>query len=259
MWRSPRSLAARRHGQRRPRSGPASAVGLLLVSVLACAVQRRSGFPAAKRPQWQVNFLPVPPPARPSGLQPGLAPTRAAEASAAAAAIVTVAGGTATPAWASEGIQKVINIVTKGTDEFNDPSTPEGAKNLGLAFPIPTVDQTTPLSPLEFLPYLGIVAVAIGWGLFVVPSVMNRSDGAKSVLFAPKKEVQEVTAATAAIAATPIVKRLARPADDADDDDIMPKAKESVYSAVQGVTTKKSRPSAAAAAKSKRKKAGFQQ
>mmetsp|Transcript_129067 Transcript_129067/g.287614 ORF Transcript_129067/g.287614 Transcript_129067/m.287614 type:complete len:274 (-) Transcript_129067:83-904(-) len=177
---------------RMPR-GPA-AVALLAGAMLGPGrgLTRHAGpsAPSAPRRPPYGAFLPAPG----IGLQ-GAAAARTARGRprispwATAGSVATTVWG---PAWAANaeegGLQlpdagKVFNLITKGADKVYDASTAEGAKGLGLAFPVPKASELEPVTLQDFLPVVGVFILAVAWGLFVVPSVMDRSDGAKSVLY----------------------------------------------------------------------------
>ncbi|CAE7943440.1 unnamed protein product [Symbiodinium necroappetens] len=76
----------------------------------------------------------------------------------------------------------VWRVVSTGSDEVYDPTTEEGAKALGLAVPLPK-DGFGEVTQDDVLPFALFLLALVAWGLLVVPSNMDRSDGAKSVLF----------------------------------------------------------------------------
>eukprot|EP00913_Durusdinium_trenchii_P027583 g25872.t1 len=76
----------------------------------------------------------------------------------------------------------VFRVITTGTNEAFDPTTEEGAKALGLAVPLPK-EGFGEITSQDYLPFALFLVVLVIWGLLVVPSSMDRSDGAKSVLF----------------------------------------------------------------------------
>eukprot|EP00439_Symbiodinium_sp_Y106_P029221 s3984_g3.t1 len=76
----------------------------------------------------------------------------------------------------------VWRVVSTGSDEVYDPTTEEGAKALGLAVPLPK-DGFGEVTSDDVLPFALFLLALVAWGLLVVPSNMDRSDGAKSVLF----------------------------------------------------------------------------
>lgn len=86
--------------------------------------------------------------------------------------------------------QRVFKIVTTGADEVYDPTTDEGAKALGLAYRLPKQGEYEQVTAEDFYPFIGALVVIIIWGVFVVPTFMDRADGSKTVLF-PKKEDDE--------------------------------------------------------------------
>mmetsp|Transcript_84704 Transcript_84704/g.196940 ORF Transcript_84704/g.196940 Transcript_84704/m.196940 type:complete len:225 (-) Transcript_84704:46-720(-) len=124
--------------------------------------------------------------------------------------------------------QKAFNLVTKGAEEAYDPTTEEGAKALGLAYPIPKKDDLPGITPEDFLPLVGIFVVACIWGIFVVPSFMERADGTKTTLF-PEKEKDDGPPVDKVLAAAPVVvnKRLSKAPDDEDIPSKLPKGAES--------------------------------
>ncbi|CAE7202728.1 unnamed protein product, partial [Symbiodinium sp. CCMP2456] len=76
----------------------------------------------------------------------------------------------------------VWRVVSTGSDEVYDPTTEEGAKALGLAVPLPK-DGFGEVTSDDVLPFALFLLALVAWGLLVVPGNMDRSDGAKSVLF----------------------------------------------------------------------------
>jgi len=103
-----------------------------------------------------------------------------------------VAWGRALPAHADDDLsamgRKALNLVTKGADEVYDPSTEEGAKALGLKFPVPKLEDLGSVTSEDLLPLGALFIFALIWGVFVVPAVMDREDGSKTVYFGEKKE-----------------------------------------------------------------------
>lgn len=78
--------------------------------------------------------------------------------------------------------------ITRGTDKDYDPSTVEGAKALGLTFPIPA--SGTQVNPKDVVPFLVVIGAAIFWGLAVVPNFMERSDGSRTTYFAETRKMK---------------------------------------------------------------------
>jgi len=105
----------------------------------------------------------------------------------------------------------VFNVITKGADEVNDPTTEEGAKAMGLAFPIPKNEDLPSATPADFVPIFGILVLAVVWGVLVVPNMMDRADGSKTVFF-PAKEENDVEEAIKVQVEAPVVpvKRLSK-------------------------------------------------
>eukprot|EP00435_Cladocopium_sp_Y103_P017895 s2670_g4.t1 len=102
----------------------------------------------------------------------------------------------------------VFRVVTTGTNEAFDPTTEEGATALGLASPLPK-EGFGEITLDDVLPFALFLLVLVIWGLLVVPSSMDRSDGAKSVLFpsqVPKLQVYVPDAVKALPAEAPILK-----------------------------------------------------
>jgi len=102
----------------------------------------------------------------------------------------------------------VFRVVTTGSDEAFDPTTEEGAQALGLASPLPK-EGFGEITLDDVLPFALFLLVLVIWGLLVVPSSMDRSDGAKSVLFpsqVPKLQVYVPDEVKALPAEAPILK-----------------------------------------------------
>ncbi|CAE7530653.1 unnamed protein product [Symbiodinium sp. CCMP2592] len=72
----------------------------------------------------------------------------------------------------------VWRVVSTGSDEVYDPTTEEGAKALGLAVPLPK-DGFGEVTSDDVLPFALFLLALVAWGLLVVPSNMDRSDGAR--------------------------------------------------------------------------------
>eukprot|EP00933_Yihiella_yeosuensis_P071668 TRINITY_DN798_c2_g1_i1.p1 TRINITY_DN798_c2_g1~~TRINITY_DN798_c2_g1_i1.p1 ORF type:complete len:252 (-),score=34.20 TRINITY_DN798_c2_g1_i1:197-898(-) len=107
-------------------------------------------------------------------------------------------------------VKTVWSMLTTGSDGvYNDPTTPEGAKALGLVNPLPKDIQDVTIQDL--IPGIAIFSALLGWGLLAVPSAMDRSDGAKSVLFpsqVPALPPMPVSDAVKKLSAeAPIIKR----------------------------------------------------
>lgn len=88
----------------------------------------------------------------------------------------------------AETAKKALKIITTGADEVYDPSSEAGAKALGLAFPVPKLEKLEKVGLEDFLPLVGILLFATLWGIFVVPAVLDRSDGSKAYAFAEAEE-----------------------------------------------------------------------
>eukprot|EP00929_Paragymnodinium_shiwhaense_P008408 TRINITY_DN112368_c0_g1_i1.p2 TRINITY_DN112368_c0_g1~~TRINITY_DN112368_c0_g1_i1.p2 ORF type:complete len:260 (+),score=50.06 TRINITY_DN112368_c0_g1_i1:142-921(+) len=188
--------------------GGGAVLGLLALSCCSLPSRRCSGQPvfiAADRPRLRGLRQPLAD-AAVAGIVPGALslPAYAEEAAAGGGADVKDLG------------TKMYNMATTGADAVYDPSTEEGARALGLAFPVPTLDKLQQVPFEEFAPALGIFVVAISWGLLVVPNTMTRSDGTLTTyfentsndfaptknIFAPKEESKQLGAADAA---TPLI------------------------------------------------------
>jgi len=106
--------------------------------------------------------------------------------------LTNAALGRALPAHAEDDLsamgRKALNLVTKGADEVYDPSTEEGAKALGLKFPVPKLEDLGSVTSEDLLPLGALFIFALIWGVFVVPAVMEREDGSQTVYFGEKKE-----------------------------------------------------------------------
>lgn len=85
---------------------------------------------------------------------------------------------------------KAKNVITRGAldDKFNDPSTPEGAAALGLAQPVPRIEDLPQLTGEDVFPVFAVFGLAVLWGIFGVPAMMERADGTKTTYFEEKKE-----------------------------------------------------------------------
>ncbi|CAE8623569.1 unnamed protein product, partial [Polarella glacialis] len=108
---------------------------------------------------------------------------------AAAAAAVAVPAAPAVAAYempstgnVAQFFKTVWQTITTGSDQVYDPFSDEGAKALGLAYKLPK-DGFEEVKGEDYLPFVLFLVVLIAWGLLVVPTSMDRSDGAKSVLF----------------------------------------------------------------------------
>jgi len=114
---------------------------------------------------------------------------------------------------------KVYNLVAKGqlSDNVYDPSTPEGARALGLAFPVPKLEELEQVQTYDVIPVLWIFVLAVGWGLFVVPNVMTRSDGTETVYFPEKRVADPIDPEKAPLALTEIVETKRLPSGDTKD------------------------------------------
>mmetsp|Transcript_109327 Transcript_109327/g.326962 ORF Transcript_109327/g.326962 Transcript_109327/m.326962 type:complete len:229 (-) Transcript_109327:61-747(-) len=111
------------------------------------------------------------------------------------AAAVAAASVGALPARADEGgadLGKFLGyawtIITKGSLETNDPTTEEGAKAMGLAFPLPKNEDLPQATFEDAKPILIILGFALLYGIFVVPTMMERADGSKTIYFEEKEE-----------------------------------------------------------------------
>lgn len=129
----------------------------------------------------------------------------------------------------------VFNIITKGADEVYDPTTEEGAKAMGLAFPVPKNEDLPSVTPTDFLPIFCIIVLAVVWGVLVVPNMMDRADGSKTQFF-PAKEEKDVEEAIKVQVEAPVVavKRLSKV-----DEPVVSKKKTSPTKKVSGFGKKK--------------------
>mmetsp|Transcript_11459 Transcript_11459/g.12880 ORF Transcript_11459/g.12880 Transcript_11459/m.12880 type:complete len:229 (+) Transcript_11459:124-810(+) len=87
-------------------------------------------------------------------------------------------------------IGKLFDFAAKGSTENNDPTTEEGARAMGLAFPLPKDEELPQATLQDAVPFIVVFTVAVLWGLFAVPAMMERADGSKTVYF-PEKEEEE--------------------------------------------------------------------
>jgi len=106
------------------------------------------------------------------------------------------------PAWAEDfkndfisNAKRLFNLITRGAAEVYDPSTEEGAKALGFAYPLPKTEEYAAQQATlqDVAPILGIFVGALVWGIFVVPSLLDRSDGSKAYAFPEKTEKEKLT------------------------------------------------------------------
>lgn len=113
----------------------------------------------------------------------------------------------------------LVNLFTKGQldDKVYDPSTEEGARQLGLAVPVPSVDKLVPVETSDILPIAAIFVVALIWGLLVVPNIMERADGSETTYFEKKEPAKPpLTPELLAEASNPVVPPTRRIAPSAD-------------------------------------------
>lgn len=107
-------------------------------------------------------------------------------------------GSASSPAWAEEykndfatNAKRLFDLLTKGAAEVYDPSTEEGAKALGMAYPLPKPETYEKADLQDFLPLAGLFVFALLWGIFVVPQLLDRSDGSKAYALVDKVDEPE--------------------------------------------------------------------
>lgn len=157
----------------RPRAAVQKLVKALVLASLALGLARVGAFVAAPgrpRPDRHGRVVGLTAPALLAGAAPGLMPGPAG-------------------AWEISQLGNPGRFLATVWDSLlgpvkdADPYSDEGAKALGLAMPIPRQMKEQQVGFEDVLPFLGFFVLLCIWGLAVVPSTMDRSDGAKSVLF----------------------------------------------------------------------------
>eukprot|EP00931_Biecheleriopsis_adriatica_P120509 TRINITY_DN95638_c0_g1_i1.p1 TRINITY_DN95638_c0_g1~~TRINITY_DN95638_c0_g1_i1.p1 ORF type:complete len:246 (+),score=52.68 TRINITY_DN95638_c0_g1_i1:79-816(+) len=145
--------------------------------VLLVAVLASGGHVVCNARDGSQSFIPA---HRRRASVPGRAAGVGALLAAAAAPAPASASGLQMPRLGDFFVTAIKSAMGYGEKTY-DPYTEEGAKALGLAYPLPQdLGNIDAFDVVPFLLFFGLLCV---WGLLVVPSAMDRSDGAKSVLF----------------------------------------------------------------------------
>lgn len=119
-------------------------------------------------------------------------------------------------------------LITTGSDydAYYDVRTPEGAKAMGMAYPIP---QDATDNWQLYLTFVALLLFLVAYATIIVPKFMERQDGTRTTLFATEeksKEDEELREALGSLGQAPILlKKAAAVEDDLDLPKVVPASK----------------------------------